>query len=90
MRPTQLLRLLTSLSAAADVVDTIDDPARGESRGWDLAGWGYELVPWGVCFTRSDEPDGVSVLAASVPAGWLVALIEARPAGDTGSAILAG
>jgi len=90
MPPTQLVRLLTTLSAAADIVDAIGDPSRGESRGWDLAGWRYELVPWGVCFSRRDEPDGVSVLAASVPAGWLVAVVEARPETDTGSAILAG
>jgi hypothetical protein len=50
MHRDEFMTLLTSMSAAADLVDAIDRPALQLSRGWDLAGWKYELIPWGVRF----------------------------------------
>ena len=67
MTPEQLTALLDGLATAADVVDAIDDGALQGRRGWDLAGWRYDLVPWGVRFTRRDtggqETAVVAVLA---------------------------
>jgi hypothetical protein len=41
------------MAVTADVVEAIDDPAIQCFRGWDLKGWSYVLVPWGVRFTHS-------------------------------------
>lgn len=49
----ELKTLLTSLEAAAEVVEAIDVPALQSLRGWDLRGWNYVLVPFGVRFTHS-------------------------------------
>jgi hypothetical protein len=65
MTPEQLIRLLTELGTAADVVDCIDDPTLQRLRGWDLASWRYRLVPWGVVFSR--QPDGTRVIVAGEP-----------------------
>lgn len=51
----ELKDLLTSLEAAADVVEAIDDPDLQAQRGWDLAGWSYTPVPWGVRFTHFNQ-----------------------------------
>jgi len=53
MSPHELKALLNSMKAAADVVESIDDPSLQPRRGWNLTGWSYVLVPWGVRFTRS-------------------------------------
>jgi len=50
MTPEKLASLLTTLEAAADLVEAIDQPELQRHRGWDLASWDYELVPWGVRF----------------------------------------
>jgi len=66
MTAEELMRRVGSLQEAAEVVEAIDVTLQGR-RGWDLAGWRYELVPWGVRFVRRDR-DGceteVLVLAA--------------------------
>jgi hypothetical protein len=54
MHPEQLIPLLTSLSAAADVMEALDNPDLQTDRGWDLACWHYESVPWGVRFLHHD------------------------------------
>ena len=61
MTPDELKTLLTSMEVTAEVVEAIDDPALQSLRGWDLRGWNYVLVPWGVRFTHSafaEEIDG--------------------------------
>jgi hypothetical protein len=73
MRPDELSELLTSMAQAAEVVEALDDPARQAARGWDLAGWSYDMVPWGVRFLYHDG----RAVAATVVA---VALPEARRA----------
>jgi len=50
MSPEQLARLLTSLEKAAEVVEAIDNRDIQARRAWDLSGWSYELIPWGVRF----------------------------------------
>jgi hypothetical protein len=50
MSPEQLTELLCRLRSAADIVEAIEDPELQRRRGWDLAGWRYEPVPWGVRF----------------------------------------
>lgn len=50
MTPEELQGLLTSMARAAEVVEAIDEPALQTQRGWNLAGWTYEMVPWGVRF----------------------------------------
>lgn len=52
MTPETLADLLTDLGSAAALVDAIEDARLQRQRGWDLAGWRYELVPWGVRFRR--------------------------------------
>jgi len=46
---------VTSLENAAEVVEAIDDHDLQLRRDWDLSGWQYELIPWGVRF-RCDRP----------------------------------
>jgi hypothetical protein len=58
MSPKQMRRLLNGLATAADVVEAIDSPHKAHSRGWDLSGWTYRLVPWGVRFSYHSE-DGL-------------------------------
>jgi hypothetical protein len=43
--------LLNGLGTAADIVECIDDPALQRQRGWDLTGWRYRMVQWGVVLT---------------------------------------
>ncbi|MCB9941949.1 MAG: hypothetical protein H6823_27245 [Planctomycetaceae bacterium] len=52
MSPDELKALLTSMEVTAEVVEAIDDPVLQSLRGWDLRGWNYVLVPWGVRFTH--------------------------------------
>src|SRR4051794_37672250 len=47
MAPEELAAHLSSLEAAADVVEAIDDPETRRHRGWNLSGWSYEMIPWG-------------------------------------------
>jgi len=53
MSPDELRALMNSMKAAADVVEAIDDPSLQTQWGWDLTGWSYAPVPWGVRFTHS-------------------------------------
>jgi hypothetical protein len=63
----ELKRLLTSMQMAAEVVEAIEDPSLQKRRGWDLAGWTYEMVPWGVIFVRKKgtgrEKNGIAAIA---------------------------
>lgn len=61
MSPDELKALLNSMKAAADVVEAIDDPSLRSRRGWDLTGWNYMLVPWGVRFTHSAFREEIDV-----------------------------
>jgi len=54
MTPEKFLPLLTGLDRAADLVEAIDDPELQRQRGWDLAHWNYQMVPWGVRFAYRD------------------------------------
>ena len=54
MTADELKTLLTSMEVTAEVVEAIDVPAFQSLRGWDLRGWNYVLVPWGVRFTHCD------------------------------------
>jgi hypothetical protein len=61
MSPDELKVLLNSMKAAADVVEAIDDPSLQPRLGWNLTGWSYVMVPWGVRFTHSAFSEGVDV-----------------------------
>ena len=61
LTPDEIKTLLTSLAAAAEVVEAIDAPALQSLRGWDLRGWNYVLVPWGVRFTHSAFAEEIDV-----------------------------
>ena len=61
MNPDELKALLTSMAVTAKVVEAIDDPALQSIRGWDLKGWSYVLVPWGVRFTHSVFAEEIEV-----------------------------
>lgn len=54
MTPEQMRLVLNGLATAADVVEAIDSPHLAHSRGWDLSGWSYRLVPWGVSFSYAE------------------------------------
>ena len=61
MSPVELKTLLTSMAVTAEVVEAIDDPTLQGCRGWDLTGWNYVLVPWGVRFTHSAFQEEIDV-----------------------------
>lgn len=69
MVPEDLAKLITSLSVAADIVDAIDDPSQRKKRGWNVTGWSYEFVPWGICFLHrsTDGPVTGAVVASALP-----------------------
>ena len=67
MNPDELKALLNSMKEAADVVEAIDDPSLQSRRGWDLTGWSYVLVPWGVRFTRSAFREEIDVRIDAFP-----------------------
>jgi hypothetical protein len=72
MQPAELTTLITSpLAAAVDIVEMIDNRSLWRERNWDLRGWTYDFVPWGIRFLRQDSEG--HVLAAVVA----VALAEA-------------
>jgi hypothetical protein len=62
------------------LVESIDDGDLQRRRGWDLSGWRYHLVPWGVRFTH-DGPhyrERAEVTARTGLEGTFV-YVEARP-----------
>lgn len=61
MSPDELKTLLTSIAVTSEVVEAIDDPTLQGRRGWDLTGWNYVLVPWGVRFTHSAFREEIDV-----------------------------
>jgi len=61
--PELLSAQLSSLDVAADVVDAIDNKEIQKRHGWDLSGWSYELIPWGVRFTFQKVGAEVVVVA---------------------------
>ena len=63
MLPEELRGLLTSMHVAADVVEAIDTPALQAKRGWDLARWSYDCIPWGVRFLRRDDRQRITAAA---------------------------
>lgn len=67
MSRDELKALLNSMKAAADVVEAIDDPSLQSRRGWDLTGWNYVLVPWGVRFTHSPFAEEIEVKVEILP-----------------------
>jgi hypothetical protein len=50
MQPEELAGVLTSMAVAADVIEALDDPTFRDRHGWLLAGWSFDLIPWGVRF----------------------------------------
>ncbi len=76
MQIEDMARLLTSLDVAADVVDAIDDPDIQVCRGWDLADWSYDCIPWGIRFLRHDRRTGTTaaVVVVALPAAQRAAL----------------
>jgi hypothetical protein len=67
MTPDELKTLLTSLEAAADVVEAIDDPGRQTQWGWDLAGWSHAPIPWGVRFTHCNREERIDAVIEDFP-----------------------
>lgn len=66
MLPEELQGLLTSMDVAAAVVEAIDEPALQAQRGWDLARWSYDCIPWGVRFLRRDSGHRVTAIVKAV------------------------
>jgi len=75
MTAEELMGHVHNLESAAEVVEAIDDPALQRRRGWDLGGWRYELVPWGVRFVRRERHGGETELFV------LAALKQGPPGG---------
>jgi len=67
LTPETLASGLDDLFSAAMVVEAIDDPDRRGALGWDVSGWRYEPIPWGVRFLRGAAGDEKAV-------AWTVAL----------------
>ncbi len=59
MTPEQMMRRLSSLQTAADIIDAIDAPHTQSQQGLDVTDWRYQLVNWGVLF-RYEGPQEVS------------------------------
>lgn len=70
MSPNELAALITSLDAAAELVEAIDEPSLAAGRGWDLVGWHYDLVPWGVRFLLR-EHKGRSITVVTAISTWV-------------------
>jgi len=68
MTAEELAGHVASLERAAEVVEAIDDEDLQRRHGWDLAGWRYELVPWGVRFARRERrgADDTEVIVLAV------------------------
>jgi hypothetical protein len=67
MTPEDLLARARDVGGTADIVEAIDDYELQGRRGWDLTGWRYEMVPWGVRFLydgKGGEASEVLVLAS--------------------------
>jgi hypothetical protein len=73
MTAEELMRCVGSLEQAAELVEAIDAGAQ-RRRGLDLAGWRYELVPWGVRFVRRERDGGESEV-------FVLAVLKDRTAG---------
>jgi hypothetical protein len=67
MTPHTLASLLTDLGSAAEVVEAIEDADLQRRRGWNLASWRYDLVPWGVRFRYRGGRDAAEVIATLDP-----------------------
>jgi len=67
MSPDQLTELLTGLDRAAEVVEAIDRPELQVKRGWNLAQWRYDLIPWGVRFTYLGFDRACAEVLAVIP-----------------------
>lgn len=59
MKPEELTAYVSSLEAAAEVVEAINDQAAQQRRGWDLSNWRFDLVPWGVRFVHHNGQNGI-------------------------------
>jgi hypothetical protein len=80
MRPNELSDLLKSMSSAADVIEAIDQPTLQRQRGWDLAEWAYDLVPWGVAFYRTGQRrEDATLIAVALPEQLRNAVINSYP-----------
>jgi hypothetical protein len=87
MTPQALAHLADDLEQAAELVEAIDNAEIQAKRGWNLDGWKYELVPWGVRFTRRDpvrnlRTDVTVHLAAPLPLRPATAMRFTRDAID--------
>jgi hypothetical protein len=49
------------MAVTAEAIEAIDDPTLQSRRGWNLSGWTYMLVPWGVRFTHSNFQEEIEV-----------------------------
>ena len=67
MSPDELKALLTSMEVTAEVVEAIDVPALQGHRGWDLRGWTYVMVPWGVRFMHSAFDEEIDIRVEVFP-----------------------
>ncbi len=66
MQPEELVRLLTSMAVAADLVEAFDNPELQQRRGWRLTGWSFDLIPWGVRFLYHGRPNAVTAAVVAV------------------------
>jgi len=67
MSAEELINHLGNLERAAEVVEAIDDFDLQQRRGWDLSGWRYELIPWGVRFVRRGAVEAEVFVQAVLP-----------------------
>lgn len=67
MSAEELINHLSNLELAAEVVEAIDDCELQQRRGWDLSGWRYELIPWGVRFVCRGAVEAEVFVKAVLP-----------------------
>jgi CheY-like chemotaxis protein len=84
MPPEELVTLLTSLGAAAEVIEALDNRELQAQKGWPLANWRYESVPWGVLFRHYTPQANVDAEIEAVSVASVRARSAARETGYGG------
>jgi hypothetical protein len=89
MRPNELINVLQSISSAADFIEAIDQPILQSLRGWDLAEWSYDLVPWGVAFFHNGQHhDSPTLVAVALPERLRHVAAESYPVDGSRTTVL--
>jgi glutathione S-transferase len=71
-----ILKHLISTGVIKDLDDGLSDSEKADSRAWQA--WTEELVYPALCHTRWLRPENFKVMAANIPAPWIIAPVLSR------------